>query len=245
MRYGPSVLRYLVQRHVVNQQEYAGVTQRATLGFNIFVTATIRGPADTLGYPTTLVIDSITADSGVVLPVTVNLDLARGLSYAGALSPRGEFQGGTPSSVEAARTLAPILGGFRDFYPRLPDRGIALGAAWTDTVTHSDQLGVIDQVQVTSIDEAHAAAWEDANGIPALRVEIRSLVSLSGTGQQGGMPVELNGAGTRGSIEYITADGRYLGGTSRDSTTLTIKFHAQGQVVPVTSIALSTIRVLP
>lgn len=245
VRYGPSVLRYVVERHIENTQEYTGTAQRTVLGFRIYVTAAIHTPTDSTGLPAVFTIDSMSVDSGVVLPAFINLDLARGLTFSGTLTAAGEFRDGTPSNADVARSLSQIIGGFRDFYPRIPPQGITLGTAWTDTVSHTDQFGVIDQVRVTAIDQAQAAAWEDRGGVRSLRLEMKSTVSLTGTGQQGGMPVELVGAGTRAAVEYIAADGRYLGGVSRDSTALQITLHAQSTVVPVRQVALSIIQVLP
>ena len=245
LRYGPGTTRYLVQRRIENVQEFGGAEQRTTLGFSIFVTATVRGPGDTAGYAATFAIDSVTADSGVVLPSVINLGRARGLSFSGVLTPRGEFRNSAPSDSSAARSLAQIIGGFREFFPRIPAAGVAPGNTWTDTVTQVEQFGVIDSVQIRSVHNAHAVGWEEQEGLRGLRIEVRSTVGLAGNGRQGGQAVNLTGSGTRQGVEYVAPDGRYLGGVSRDSTALTITLQAQGVIVPVRQVALSVIRVRP
>src|SRR5207249_5709117 len=44
---------------------------------------------------------------------------------------------------------------------------------------------------------------------------------------------------------FIAADGRYLGGESRDSTTLTVRLTVQGVAIPVTQVTHTTVAVLP
>jgi len=245
IQYGPQASRYLVHRQIENVQEFGGAEQRSALGFTIFVTTQVRPASDAAGFPTVFAIDSVTADSGVALPPFINLDLARRLSFSGVLAPDGGFQDGTASDTVIAHNLAPIIGGFREFYPRIPPAGFSLGSAWVDTVAHEDQLGVIEHVTVTSIDSSRAVGWEDLSGTRAMRVLVRSTVSLAGRGQQGGQAIELAGSGTRTSMEFLAADGRYLGGVSRDSTALMITLHAQGQVVPVRQVVVSSTQVLP
>lgn len=247
VRYGPQSLRYVVRRQIENVQTFAGAEQRSALGFTLFIVATVHSATDSSGYPTVFSIDSVTVDSGVVLPSFINLDLARRLSYSGVLTPEGVFQGGTASDTVIARNLAPIIGGFREFYPRIPRAGFTLGAAWVDTVSHDDQLGVIEHVTVTSIDSMRAVSWEEAvdSGPRSMRLLVHSTVTLTGSGQQGGQEVVLTGSGTRTGMEFIAADGRYLGGVSRDSTSLLITLRAQGQVVPVRQVVVSTVRAVP
>ena len=241
LRYGPGTTRYVVQRRIESVQESGGMEQKTILGFTIFVTATVRGPGDALGFPAVFAIDSVTKDSGVALPSVINLSRARGLSFSGILAPTGEFQNSTPSDSGAARNLSTIIGGFREFFPMIPATGITPGSAWTDTVVQTTQLGVIDSVLVTSVHNARALGWEEQDGLRGLRIEVRSTVGLAGGGTQGG----LTGSGTRQGVEYVGPDGRYLGGVSRDSTAMTVTLHAQRMIVPVRQVALSIIRVRP
>ena len=46
-------------------------------------------------------------------------------------------------------------------------------------------------------------------------------------------------------VSFIAADGRYLGGESRDSTSLTVHLAVQGLAVPVTQVTHTTVAVLP
>src|SRR2546427_560259 len=64
IRYGPSALRYLVHRRLHLQQALGEQVQAQELGARVYVSATITGPADSVGYPATFIVDSILPDSG-------------------------------------------------------------------------------------------------------------------------------------------------------------------------------------
>jgi len=245
VRFGPSALKYLIRRQISATQTFQGQTSSSRLGFRLFVHATIRGPADSLGYPATFTVDSIVPDSGVALPVTINLTAARGLSYRGVLSPSGELKNSTPSDTVIARGLSQVLANFRDFYPGIPRDGLTLNAAWTDTTSRTDRAGIFDRVTVTTIATSRAAAIEELAGAHAIRVEIGAVLAITGAGNQGGQELHLAGRGTRHGIEYVAVDGRFLGGEATDSTDLEIAVPAQGQVVSIKQVARSIVQVLP
>src|SRR5205807_10338117 len=90
-----------------------------------------------------------------------------------------------------------------------------------------------------------AAAWEDRAGARGLRLEVTSTYQVSGAGQNLGQPFDLAGSGSAAAVSYIAADGRYLGGESRDSTSLTVHLAVQGLAVPVTQVTHTTVAVLP
>ena len=242
---GPSLLRYVIERRIEIHQAVQGQESTSRLGFRVFATATIRGPADSAGYPTTFLVDSIVPDSGIALPVTVNLSAARGLTFHGVLRPDGELRRSTPSDSGVAQALAQVLGTFRDFYPHFPAGGLKLGAMWTDTISRSDAVGAFDKLTVTAINTSHASALEDRGGVHSVRIDIGSQITLAGNGSQGGQPLTLTGTGSRTSVEFVAVDGRYLGGETLDSTHLTITLPLQGLAVPVQQVSHATVKVLP
>src|SRR5882672_7293493 len=68
VRLGPSALRYSVHQLIHVEQQFQGQTQTIDRGIRLFVTSIIAGPADSLGYPASLTLDSIIPDSGSVIP---------------------------------------------------------------------------------------------------------------------------------------------------------------------------------
>ena len=243
VRLGPSALRYLMHQVVHIEQEFQGMRQPLDFGLRIYFAVTIAGPADSTGYPTTITIDSVAPDSGTTVPMGINLGAAKALSFRGRLTPRGEFRNAVPSDSVAAQSLSPIVGSFRNFFPRLPAAGLTLAAEWTDTTTESDRAA--GTVTITSVNRSRAAAWEDRNGTRALRLEVQSDFKLQGSGQQAGQPFEVAGTGLRNGVDYIAIDGRFLGGQAQDSTTMTITLPVQAMTIPRTQVSKTTVTVLP
>jgi hypothetical protein len=243
LRLGPSALRYAMHQIIHIDQEFQGIRQPLDFGLRAYFAVTITGPADSLGYPTTITIDSIVPDSGTTAPMGINLATAKALSFVGRLAPRGEFRTQQTSDSVAAQSLSPVVGSFKNFFPRLPLSGATLGAAWTDTSTENDRAA--GSVTVTSVNRAHAAAWEDRNGTRAMRVDVLSDFSIKGNGQQAGQPFEVAGSGVRSGVDFVTADGRYLGGESHDSTSMTITLPVQSITIPRTQVSRTTVTVLP
>src|SRR6266581_8146080 len=243
LRLGPSALRYAMHTVIHIDQEFQGMRQPLDFGLRAFFAVTITGPADSSGYRTTITIDSIAPDSGTSAPMGINLAAAKGLSFLGRLTPKGEFRNQTASDSVAAQSLSPVVGSFKNFFPRLPVGGATLGASWTDTSTENDRAA--GSVTVTSVNRSHAAAWEDRNGTRALRVDVSSDFMIKGSGQQAGQPFDVAGSGVRSGVDFVTADGRYVGGESHDSTSMTITLPIQAMTIPRTQLSRTTVSVLP
>jgi hypothetical protein len=243
VRLGPSAQRYVMHTLVHIDQEFQGMHQPLDFGLRAFFAVTITGPADSTGYPTTITIDSIVPDSGTTPPMGINLGAAKALSFVGRLTPKGEFRHQTVSDSVAAQALSPVVGSFRNFFPRIPPAGVTLGASWTDTTIENDRAA--GSVTVTSINRARAAAWEDRTGTRVLRIEVASDFTIKGSGQQAGQPFEVAGNGVRSGIDLVAIDGRYMGGESHDSTSMTITLPVQAMTIPRTQVSRTTVSVLP
>ena len=243
IRLGPSAMRYVAHQVIHIEQEFQGMRQPLDVGLQIYFAVTIAGPADSTGYATTVTIDSIAPDSGTTAPMGINLSVAKGLSFTGRLGPTGEFRNPVASDTVLAQTLAPVVGSFKNFFPRIPAAGVTLGASWTDTVTTSDRAA--GAVTVTTINRSRATAWEQRNGIRSLRLEVASTFTIRGAGDQNGQPFEVNGTGQRTGVDFIAVDGRYLGGEASDSTSMTINLPVQSVTIPRTQVSRSTVTVRP
>jgi len=236
-------MRYVAHQVIHIEQEFQGMRQPLDFGLRIFFGVTITGPADSVGYVTTVTIDSVVPDSGTTAPMGINLAAAKGLSFTGRLTPPGEFRNPVASDTLSAQALGPIVGSFKNFFPRLPPGGLTLGASWTDTVVTSDRAA--GAVEVRTISRANAAAWEERNGVRCIRLEVVSSFTIQGAGEQGGQPFEVAGTGIRNGVDYIAVDGRYMGGEARDSTTMTITLPVQAMIIPRTQVSHSTVTVRP
>jgi hypothetical protein len=237
-------MRYLVYRRLRIDQSFGGQQQRQELGARVFVGVIITGPADSNGYPASFTVDSVLSDSGTPQPIAETMSRVRALILAGRLAPRGDFQGSTTSDTSSAQSIAQLVGNFRDFLPRIPAEGLRVGVAWTDTAALTQRGGggaVTRRVTIRST----APAWEDHAGARSLRIESSATYSVAGSGQNGGQAFEVGGTGTTTARAFIAEDGRFLGGESQDSTSLTVSLPAQGLSIPVTQVLRSTVLVRP
>jgi len=237
-------MRYIVYRRLRIDQSFGGQQQRQELAARVFVGVVITGPADSNGYPTTFTVDSVLSDSGTPQPIADNMSKVRSLVLAGRLAPRGDFQGSATSDTVGAQSIAQLVGNFRDFLPRIPAEGVRVGTAWTDTMALTQRSGGGAVTRRATV-HSTAAAWEDHAGTRSLRIESSTTYSLAGSGENGGQSFQVGGTGTTTGRTFIAEDGRFLGGESQDSTTLTVSLPAQGLSIPVTQVLNSTVSVRP
>jgi hypothetical protein len=201
------------------------------LGYGLYLTATVAGPTDSIGYLASFTVDSVTIDSGSQLPPQINLAGAKGFRVTGRLTPTGEFTNPIPSDSNAAASLGNLLPRFRSFFPRLPVGGIHPDTSWTDSTTTTDGAGGTT-ITTHALSRRSAITFEDRGGIRALRIETASTYQFNGTGEQSGAAFTIDGSGMGTGIQFLSSDGRYLGGESHDSTTLTIDLPMQGITIP-------------
>ena len=243
LQLSPARMRYLVRQDVNIQQDFAGLPPTMHLGYGLYLTATVTGPADSTGYLATFTVDSVAIDSGSQIPPQINLASAKGFRVSGRLMPTGEFTNPIPSDSNTASNLGNLLPRFRSFFPRLPAGGVRPDTSWNDSTTTTETSG---GSSITTHVQSHrnATVWEDRGGIRALRIEVAATYQFNGTGEQGGAAFIINGTGSGGGIQYLAGDGRYLGGEARDSTTMTIDLPVQGITIPRRQTANTTVTAL-
>jgi len=239
-------MRYVVHRDLHIEQSFGGPPQSQTLGARVFLTATIVGPADSAGYPTTFIVDSVVADSGAPAPVSESAAKVRALVLTGRLERGGEFRGtrASDSALAVAPVPSVLLGSFRDFLPRIPREGAQLGVAWTDTLSITLHAGGAD-VTRRAVVASKATAWESHSDARSLRIETQGAFTVAGSGANNGQPFAVTGSGTTSGHAFLAEDGRFLGGESWDSTALTVSLPVQSLTIPVTQILHSSVAVLP
>ncbi|HEX9611222.1 MAG TPA: hypothetical protein VF978_04985 [Gemmatimonadales bacterium] len=239
----PVTVRYVIHRRLRVDQELAGQPP-TLLSYRVFISTAIAGPSDSSGYSVVHTVDSIIPDSGSYQPPTVNFVAAKGLRFTGRLAPNGAVRDATPSDSVVAQQFSQFLGNLRDFYPRLPLSGLVPGAAWTDTITTTDRAAG-GEVQVRATHQSTVTGWETRAGAQCLRIEVKGTFTLQGVGEQQGQPYELMGNGTRSAVEFVSVDGRYVEGETRDSMSLAVSLPAQGLTVPIRQVVHSSVAVLP
>ena len=244
-RLAPQRGRFLTHQVVEILNDFAGLPARQVIGYRSWFVVTVHDSADVSGrLAATFVVDSLVADSGVLLPPTMNLASARGLTVTGWVAASGELQDPVYSDSGAAQSLSLLLGWFRRFFPPLPPDGAQPGLEWSDTLTTTEPGGTATVTRATRF-TARAGAWEPRPEGPALRLDVEEVYQFTGAGDGGGQPLELRGSGARAGVDYLGADGRYLGGTSRDSVSLTISLPQQGITIPQRQLGTLSVQLLP
>lgn len=246
VQFAPSTTHFLIRQDLHILQDYAGLPPTIDLRFGLFLTAAIGAPADS-GLPATFTIDSIVVDSATRLPPQINLAAARGYRITGRLLPTGEFISGPCDSSAAASGISSLLPRFRSFFPRLPAGGVRPAMTWSDStdVTDNPQCSAGSTMTTHSANQRTAMAWEDHAGIRALRLESTSNYHFNGSGEQGGNQLTIDGSGAGTGVQYLSSDGRYLGGEQRDSATLKIDVPGQGITIPRRQFSHQVITALP
>lgn len=246
VQFAPSTTRFLVRQDVHIQQDYAGLPPTIDLRYGLYLTAAVGAPADS-GLPTTFTIDSIVVDSATQLPPQINLAAARGYRISGRLLPTGEFISGPCDTSVAASGIGSLLPRFRSFFPRLPVGGARPAMTWSDStnITDSPSCSGGSSITTHSANQRIATAWEDHAGSRALRLETTANYRFNGSGDQGGSPFTIDGSGAGTGVQFVTSDGRYLGGDLRDSTTLTIDLQVQGITIPRRQSSHTVVTALP
>jgi hypothetical protein len=246
----PTTLRYVAgsaryRLETVNQtaQEVMGSSQEFQLTQTFLLSTALAEAAGELTVAIT--VDSVTV-LGTVPGLDANaLEAARGQLFRARFTPLGHGLG-----VVVPDSTSPVMlqvgRGLRDFLPRMPAAPITAGLTWTDTVSDAQTMpGGGGRMTTRSIRQNRIIGWEDRDGTRALHIAISGAFEIAGTGEAQGQPVEITGSGQATADRWVSATGQYLGGTTRDSTNLTVNVTRAGITVPVRQVQTTIVTRLP
>jgi hypothetical protein len=239
VKYSAGTSRLRAVSHVHQRQEIQGNVQEGDYVLEYLVTTTLS-PETPGRMRMSFVIDSMHAEGGLITPVEMNR--AKGVRLGGILGPDGQVTEFTGDSVLTGQ-LQPMASSARQFFPRIPANGVEPGAHWSDT-TELKTSGPT-QLTIRSINDRQAAEWTQYTGKRSLPIEVASSYTLTGTGQQMGQDFTLEGKGVKSTSQYLSADGHYLGATSKDSSNVTVALSAMGLTFPSIQVRSDTVTVLP
>ena len=226
----PSVTKYRIDQTLSQEMDATaagGAKQTISFSTTSFVTVTLADSAG--GKVMRVVVDSIRGDSATPIPPAV-LDSARGSEFHGFVQRSGKPGGLEP--VSGASAAAQIQGLLSDFYP-WTRAGLKVGDRWSDTTAKTNGTGS-DSVTVRRVSAYQAAAGETRDARKAVRVTQDFTSSVAGTQPTPNGPARIEGTGTGTGAYYVGTDGRYLGGTWQQQSSLKISGSFASQPLPVT-----------
>ncbi|MBI4502095.1 MAG: hypothetical protein HY700_13160 [Gemmatimonadetes bacterium] len=239
VKYTAGTNRFRAVSHVHQRQEIQGNVQDGNYILEYFFT-TALSPEPPGRLRMGFTIDSMHAEGGLITPA--EMARAKGVRMSGTLNPDGQVTELTGDSALTGQ-LQSIASAARQFLPRIPANGAEPGAQWSDTTEIS--TGGPTQLTIRSVNDRRALEWMQYAGRRSLRIEVTSNYTLTGTGQQMGQDFTLTGKGARAATQYLSADGHYLGATSRDSSDITVTLSSMGMTFPSIQVRTDTVAVLP
>jgi hypothetical protein len=235
----PSLTKYRIDQSL--QQEIdatvaGGAKQKLAFKTSSFVTVRLTDSAG--GKVMRVVIDSVRGDSATPIPKAV-LDSVRGAEFRGFLNRAGKPSGLEPAGKMPAATQ--IQGLLSDFFPWVKP-GLKPGESWTDSTAKTSGSGP-DSVTVRRV-TAYKAANDPQDSRKAIRVtqDFKSLVA--GTQPTPNGPAKIEGTGTGSGSYYVSPDGRYLGGSWQQQSSLQISGSFAPKPLPITVVQKTEVRPL-
>ncbi len=241
--YAPGKLRYHVTTVSTRAQPLGG--GRAPFDFTTTTNQWIGlevapQSADTLKIAMT--VDSIRITSTLDAPAP-DLSVFQGAKFAGTMSARGHVYTLAPAGGSTDSKLAAFSTALKRFLPILPERSLATGTSWADTVVEHPSVGTI-KITSSSVTTYKVAGDTTVNGQHAWRIDRFTTIAQLGKGMEAGRPLEVSGSGTVTGMQLFTDSGVLLGGSSTQRTDLQEKMsESDGAVIQQTF--KSTIELLP
>jgi hypothetical protein len=238
--YQPFAAQYRAASHGRVEQEFSGQTMLSEFGLRYYVSAEAVDEDGVMGL--TLTVDSVPLAVGGGLSAAEAVSAA-GTRFTGVLRPEGHIRGfaGGDTTVPLVRQLA---SGLERIFPELPEGGVVPGQTWSDTIETTSPGAGLD-ILVSVVIDHRAEGWIQHALGRAVHIVSEARYTLSGEGMQGGSEISMEGSGVQRSNRYVSPDGRYLGGTSADTSYSTALVVAMGSSIPVTQIRFDTLAIVP
>lgn len=236
----PSTTKYRIEQSLsqeIDATAAGGAKQKIAFSTISFVTVTLRDSAG--GKSMRVVVDSIRGDSAAPIPASV-LDSARGSVFSGFVE-----RSGRPPSLEptgSAPAATQIQGLLSDFFPWIRS-GLKVGQTWADTTSKTNGSGT-DSVTVRRVSTYKAAAGETRESRKTVWVTQNFTSSVAGTQPTPNGPARIEGTGQGTGFYFVGTDGRYLGGSWQQQSSLTISGSFTTQPLPITISQKTTVSTL-
>ena len=226
----PTTTRYRIDQTLfqeIDATAAGGAKQVISFSTSSFVTVTLADSAG--GKVMRVTIDSLKGDSTTPIPAAV-LDSARGAEFRGFVERSGKPTGLHP--VQGTAAIAQVQGLLSDFYP-WSKAGIKAGQSWTDTTAKVNGVGA-DSVTVRRVSAYKAAPPENQQPRNAVMIVEDFSSSIEGTQPTPGGSARIEGTSSGKGSYYLGRDGKYLGGTWHQQSSLKVSGSFAPEPLPVT-----------
>lgn len=241
--YAPGKLRY----HVLTVQSRSQPMGGGRAPFD-FTTTTHEWIAINVGaavhdtVPLEMTVDSIRITSTLDAPAP-DLRIFQGAKYKGTMSPRGHIYSLQPAAGTSDARLDAFVRALQRFLVPLPERALAAGASWADTVVEHPKVNAID-ITSSSVTTYKVAGDTTVQGQRAWRIDRFTTIAQLGKGTEAGQPLQISGSGTITGVHFFTASGVLLGGQSTQRTDLMEKMN-ESEGAPIQQTFKSTVELIP
>lgn len=233
--YAPGASQYRVQSTTKIVQEVNGQTNEGELSTRHVLTLDIgRKAKDTLALTYTWDSASVSASPGIPTP---DLSKIGGTKASGSASATGKMYSFNPGT--AAEGM-PDMAEFELFLPVVTAANKKVGDSWVDTVTVKGNRGGIN-VNTTMIVTSKMAGDTTYAGEKSWRVQRNLVFTVSGSGEQQGTALVIEGTGTGERTDYITSKGAYLGSALMQTSKSIVTLPANGMTIPMTTTVTSRV----
>jgi hypothetical protein len=226
----PSTTKYRIDQSLLQEIDATAAgsaKQRISFNTATFITVTLVDSAG--GKVMRVVIDSLRGDSATPIPAAV-LDSARGAEFRGFVERSGKPLGLEPVTTTSA--AAQVQGLLSDFFPWIRT-GVKAGDSWSDTSAKVNGVGA-DSVTVRRV-SAYKASTTTAPGTRKAVLIVEDFTSsVAGTQPTPSGPARIEGTGSGKGSYYVGPDGRYLGGSWQQQSSLKISGSFAPEPLPIT-----------
>jgi hypothetical protein len=229
MHQAPVTTKYRIDQSLsqeIDATAAGGAKQTLSFKTSSFVTVALADSAG--GKVMRVVIDSLRGDSATPIPAPV-LDSARGAEFRGFVERSGKPLGLEP--VTGTSAAAQVQGLLSDFFPWIR-RGVKPGDSWSDTTAKVNGVGA-DSVTVRRVSAYKAAGGEPRGNRKTVLITEDFTSSVAGTQPTPGGPARIDGTGGGKGSYYIGTDGRYLGGSWQQHSSLRISGSFAPEPLPI------------
>lgn len=235
--YAPGTGQYRITSSMKGAQEVMGQRQDIEQSSNQLVTVLVeRAAGDTLTVTSTLDSIAIVGPMGMTPP---GLDKLSGTKVVARISPAGYVYSATGPSSDSVPSAAQITDELGYFLPRISG-SLAAGATWTDTVSRSVRQGGLD-VQRKVVATYTVMGDTTVNGQRASRIDRKASTEFTGSGEQQGQPMTLEGKSSGTGSLAVTPTGVLLGYVNEEQASITVVLAANNMEIGITQNATTRV----